>query len=56
MKDGYVPMDNNVAPERVWEPTRLGPDGRMLYGSREWLPGEKAEYVREHLIKRKSAE
>jgi hypothetical protein len=47
-----VPMDNNRPPERDWYPTHIGPDGQKLWGSREWNPAERAEYVRTVLVKR----
>ncbi len=35
------------APERKWEPTgNYTHEGKPLFASREWKPGEKAEYVR----------
>jgi hypothetical protein len=46
-----IPMDVRHGPERVWEPTGEAPDGRTLWGSREWRSGERSEYERTVLRK-----
>jgi hypothetical protein len=46
-----IPMDMRHGPERVWEPTGEAPDGRTLWGSREWRSGERSEYERTVLRK-----
>jgi hypothetical protein len=47
-----VLLDQRRGPDRVWEPTGTGPNGERLWGSREWEPGERAEYEHEVLRKR----
>lgn len=45
------PMDIRHAPERVWFTTRKTATDAWMWASREWTPGERAEYVREALVK-----